>query len=104
MIVSHSKSVSMPMPGIESSEDTAGLFLADFGTKAPCEEAGVAKSDLSITVKNGVATLSGVTDTTAEANMVEYLVSRINGVREVINLINLDPAAYPCADSATLTA
>ena len=63
-----------------------------------------AKSDLSITVKNGVATLSGVTDTTAEANMVEYLVSRINGVREVINLINLDPAAYPCADSATLTA
>ncbi len=48
------------------------------------------QSELNINIKNGVATLSGKSGSTAGANMVEDLVSKITGVNHVINLITSD--------------
>lgn len=45
------------------------------------------QSELNISIKNGVATLSGTSSSAANANMAEYLISRITGVDHVINLI-----------------
>lgn len=44
------------------------------------------ESALSITIKNGVATMSGHTETVSESTMAEQLVSRMHGVQQVINL------------------
>ena len=43
--------------------------------------------NLSITVKNGIATLFGTTDSAAEATLTENLVLQMDGVDNVINLI-----------------
>lgn len=45
------------------------------------------QSEININIKNGVATLSGTSNSAASSNMLEYLVSRINEVDVVINLI-----------------
>lgn len=49
-------------------------------------------AELSITIKNGVATLSGATPTTEESNLAESLVARMDGVEQVINLISSNKA------------
>ena len=77
----------MALARIKAPVETAALYLADSTVKASHTFVDAANSDLSITVKNGIATLAGKTDTAAESNMVEYLVSRMNGVEKVINLI-----------------
>lgn len=46
-----------------------------------------AVTDLSITVKNGIATLFGTTNSATEAALAENLVAQMNGVEQVINLI-----------------
>ncbi len=81
-----SKSAAMPLSGIKGTPDSAAAFLVNphHTSSEVLTEPG---ADLSITVKNGVATLSGSTDSAAEANMAEYLVSRLKGVETVINLI-----------------
>jgi hypothetical protein len=63
----------------------SGLFLSDRGLPVTNADAD---TDLSITVKNGVATLAGTAPRAADANMAEYLVSRMAGVKQVINLIS----------------
>lgn len=72
--------------GVTGTSANCGLFLAERGV--PMANAGAqTESDLSITVKNGVATLAGTAPHAADANMAEYLVSRMSGVKRVINLI-----------------
>lgn len=66
---------------------SAALLLADQQKFTSPDLLAAATTDLSITVKNGVATLSGCTDSAAESHMAEYLVSRLKGVDTVINLI-----------------
>ncbi len=48
------------------------------------------QSEFNINIKNGVATLSGTSASNASSNMVEYLVSRIDEVDVVINLITTE--------------
>ena len=83
-------SVQLPCSLTGTNNGIAGpatLLLADHDKNASARGLTVGSSDLSITVKNGVATLSGYTDSAAESNMAEYLVSRLKGVDTVINLI-----------------
>ena len=46
------------------------------------------KQDFSITVKNGVAVLAGKTGSTAQTNMIEDLVARVNGVKQIVNMLS----------------
>lgn len=48
---------------------------------------GAVQSELSIKIKNGVATLSGCVCSHADALLAEQLVSRMSNVEHVINLI-----------------
>ncbi len=73
---------------IEPTAKPVELQLANPAFSKAQSFAAVARSDLSITVKNGIATLSGNTESLADANMVEYLVSRMKDVTRVINLIS----------------
>ena len=50
-------------------------------------EADLCGTNLSITVKNGVATLFGNTESGTEASLAENLIIQMHGVNRVINLI-----------------
>jgi len=87
MTVNHSEFESAPVAAINLPAASGSLFLSQHKSSNSQSMAAANASDLSITVKNGIATLSGSTGSTAETNMVEYLVSRMKGVEQVINLI-----------------
>lgn len=80
-------SASTRETSIIPTRESAAALLASSEVMSSQSLTGTANSNLTINVKNGVATLSGNTDTQADANMVEYLVSRMKGVNHIINLI-----------------
>jgi osmotically-inducible protein OsmY len=51
---------------------------------------GASGVNLSITVKNGIATLFGTTESATEARLAENLVAQMNGVEQVINLVTFN--------------
>lgn len=60
------------------------------GTKQLTSINGVSSVDISVTVKDGVATLFGSVDAGMESVLVANYVSEMNGVDKVVNLISVN--------------
>ncbi|MEM7258524.1 MAG: BON domain-containing protein [Pseudomonadota bacterium] len=67
---------------------TASAKIPDIGTQPLNSIIEVSNPDVHLTVRDGVATLSGNADSYSEALLAEEKISDIEGVDHVINLIN----------------
>lgn len=76
-----------PTIALEVTTEEESIFHAALADQFAREHDNVIPAELNINIKNGIATLSGTSGSTADSNMVEYLVSRITDVDCVINLI-----------------
>ncbi|MEM7258523.1 MAG: BON domain-containing protein [Pseudomonadota bacterium] len=60
--------------------------MTAFNTEHNSDEHGGQSGHMMITIKNGIATISGNTESGAEAALTEHLLSQLNSVKHVINL------------------
>lgn len=68
---------------------SAALMLKN-GTSSLYSVEGVSSANLSVTLRNGVATLSGDVDSGVESALAADHVADMEGVTEVVNLISVN--------------
>jgi osmotically-inducible protein OsmY len=86
--------VSLPRSYERTDEDIAGD-----AAKALAWDTAVPKDAIKVTVTKGLVTLSGALGWSYQKRNAEHAVSRVRGVRGVINQIELKPSVQPIADS-----
>ena len=69
------------------SNDSSQAIESFTGIDAIVPLTGAVQSELTIKIKNGIATLSGSAGSQSDALLAEQLVSRMGNVEHVINLM-----------------
>ena len=78
--------MNLPTTGIRKPANTRNPAMTAIHTERNADQQGSQSGHMMITIKNGIATISGNTHSTAEAELTEHLLSQLNSVKHVINL------------------